>query len=274
MEFHILEIRHFKSPFSTDNPQNIVRNRTIKDYEIDLELSAHREYWHNGCRYDLHRGDVLIRKPNDVCSAAGFQESYMLTLSFTDGVLLNYHRTLPGPIQPLCQHQLIRDLPPLLHPEKSEVIMQIYQELLNLNDPSAPAAKALVMELLHRLMAERYRNEYEAVKPQDTLSAEAVTYMRRNLEKPLTLTELAKHANLEKSHFVRCFKRETGKTPIATLIALRMEAAAELVGNTKLKIGDIAAMCGYRNTSFFITEYKKRYGVSPSACRNATHGEE
>lgn len=273
MEFHILEIRHFKSPCSSSNPQNIVRDRTIKDYEIDLELSAHREYWHNGHRYELHRGDVLIRKPNDVCSAAGFQESYMLTLSFADGVLPNYHRTLPGPIQPLCQHPLIRDLPPLLHPEKSEVFMQIYQALLNLNDPTASAAKALVMELIHRLMAEQYHKEYETAKPQDTLSAETMTYMRRNLEKPLTLTELAKHANLEKSHFVRCFKRETGKTPIETLIALRMEAAAELVGNTKLKIGEIAAMCGYRNTSFFIAEYKKRYGVSPSACRKATNKE-
>lgn len=81
MNFQILEARHFSSPEAS------APARVVKDYEIDLELGQNRLY-----RYDrlgelrLSRGDVLIRTPGGVVSATGKQESYLLTLDFSNKV--------------------------------------------------------------------------------------------------------------------------------------------------------------------------------------------
>ena len=58
-------------------------------------------------------------------------------------------------------------------------------------------------------------------------------------------------------------------TPIEMLISLRMDKASDLVANTNIKICDIAEICGYNTTSFFISEYKKRFGMTPEVHRKA-----
>ena len=68
---------------------------------------------------------------------------------------------------------------------------------------------------------------------------------------------------LDKNYFVRLFKSTYGKTPINVLIDLRMERASDLIVNTNIPITDIAESCGYSSVSYFITEYKKHFGITP-----------
>ncbi len=268
MDFKILEIRAFTSPEDTTNYET---KRIIKDYEIDIELGNGRVYMYDGSPVQkLCRGDILIRKPGGVVWAKGRQKSYVLTLDFAGHIpAQQYHRLLPGPSQPVCQNALVKDLPFLLRTENSDVFIMIYRKLLALSDFNSPAAKTLVMELLFRLNAELCSQKYETIKPQETICDIVLSYMRKNLHKSITLTELADLVHLEKSYFTRQFHSAIGKTPIEALIEMRLEHATELVGNTNTKICDIAELCGYKTTSFFISEYKKKYGMTPEAHRKS-----
>ena len=68
-------------------------------------------------------------------------------------------------------------------------------------------------------------------------------------------------------YFIRFFKKECGTTPFKMLNEMRLEHASDLVTSTDMKICDIAMSYGYNTTSFFISEYKKRFGITPACHR-------
>src|SRR5215208_396437 len=60
-----------------------------------------------------------------------------------------------------------------------------------------------------------------------------ISAMRRQLNEPMSLRELAEVAMLSPYHFNRVFRRVTGVTPCRFLNALRMEAAKRLLVTTQ-----------------------------------------
>ena len=96
--------------------------------------------------------------------------------------------------------------------------------------------------------------------------------MQENLNSNITLEEISRMVHLEKSYLVRLFRKETGKTPIDALIEMRLTKASDLIATTDLSIYDIATQCGYNTVSFFISMYKKRYGMTPEVHRRLING--
>ncbi len=262
MEFTVLEARYYVSPVSGDV------TRTVRDFEIDLEVGSGRDYGNNGTQYKVRRGDILVRRPKDVCRSVGIQKTYILTLDFAKHVSsLDYNRNLPGQTHPHYSHSLLDRFPSVIHTENVDDYISIYKRLINLTDNNSSAAKELVHELIYRLNAEICKKNYEDMKPDESMSERIMAYMRKNLHENITLQELADLVHLEKSYLTRQFKKSMGKTPIKALIEMRMEKACDLITNTQIKINDIAQMCGYNTTSFFIAEYRKKYGFTPEAHR-------
>lgn len=108
---------------------------------------------------------------------------------------------------------------------------------------------------------------YEILKKDETISEMIFSYMREHLDSTITLSDLSRLSHLEKSYLSRLFRRETGKTPIEALIEMRLDRASDLIASSNLSVSKIAAECGYNTASFFISSYKKRYGVTPEAHR-------
>ena len=75
-------------------------------------------------------------------------------------------------------------------------------------------------------------------------------------------------------HCRRRFKQETGVSPAAYLIGLRMEQARRMLelndrgGHT---VRQIARMCGFSDPYYFSTVFKKAVGCSPSDYMNGDH---
>ena len=267
MDFSILEMRRYSSPANCELLRVI---RTVRDYEIDMELGNGRNYrFNNNEETKLHKGDILVRKPGENCSSVGTQSSYILTLDFSNHISnVAYNRNMPGEFQKRCENPLIENLNPIIHPSNPNQIMQIYERLLNLLDYESQTAKELVKELIFTVNAEICKQNYELLKSNDGACDIVMSHLKRNLGENISLEELADLVHLEKSYLIRLFRKTTGKTPIEALIDMRMEKAADLVANTNLKIHDIAVTCGYNTPSFFISEYKKRYNITPESHRN------
>lgn len=96
----------------------------------------------------------------------------------------------------------------------------------------------------------------------------AFDYIESNIEKPLTLEELAAVANFSKYHFNRIFLSMVGETPFQFISRVRLEKAAMLIRSNKDEtISEIAYRCGFSDISIFSRNFKNYFKVSASKYR-------
>ena len=76
--------------------------------------------------------------------------------------------------------------------------------------------------------------------------------------------------NLGRTQFYKKVKELTGQTPVQHLQAARLDYAARLLRDTPATIEEVMLSSGYRNPTHFYNSFKKKFGMSPNAYRNAT----
>ncbi len=92
-------------------------------------------------------------------------------------------------------------------------------------------------------------------------------YLRSHLCSDFSLDELASFANYSPYHFIRIFKKHTGKTPFEYLAELKMERAKTLLKNKNYSVNEVSFLCGYANRTHFSTVFKRMVGMPPSKYR-------
>jgi AraC-like DNA-binding protein len=95
----------------------------------------------------------------------------------------------------------------------------------------------------------------------------ALRYAEEHLSEPLVLRTLAKQAAMSRGKFTAVFKNHTGLSAAEYVRHLRMEKALNLVKNTTVPFGEIAALVGYRKHSNFSRVFRDCYGVTPGTFR-------
>ncbi len=69
-------------------------------------------------------------------------------------------------------------------------------------------------------------------------------------------------------YFRRCFKEKTGQTPLEYLTRLRINKARMLLTESAFAgVADVAMKCGFRDSFYFSTCFKKTVGCSPMQYR-------
>jgi transcriptional regulator GlxA family with amidase domain len=97
-----------------------------------------------------------------------------------------------------------------------------------------------------------------------------IASMNANLQGRISLTELARVANLSASHLSRLFKTQTGLSAGGYLRRLRMEKVRRLLATSFLSIKEVMAMVGYNNKGHFGRHFRRSFGLSPSEYRKRT----
>jgi transcriptional regulator GlxA family with amidase domain len=103
----------------------------------------------------------------------------------------------------------------------------------------------------------------------DTRIATVVMLMNDNLRKPMPPVRMADSVNLSTSHLHYLFKIETGMSPARYLRTIRMELAKELLETTFLSVKEIMVQVGLNDASHFVRNFKKQYGLNPTAYRKS-----
>ena len=89
----------------------------------------------------------------------------------------------------------------------------------------------------------------------------AIKYMKANYSKNIKIKDIANNLNMSESNFSSCFKRTTGISPKDYIKNLKLSKAIELLKENT--VTEVAFELGYENISYFISEFKKRYGYTP-----------
>lgn len=98
---------------------------------------------------------------------------------------------------------------------------------------------------------------------QNSLSNKIHAKISENISKQWSLKEISKCFYMSESTMKRKLKIE-GTTFSFIYVNARMSYAKKLLKQTNLRIGTIAVMCGFTHVSYFISCFKKVYGVTPS----------
>ena len=92
-------------------------------------------------------------------------------------------------------------------------------------------------------------------------------YTTENMEKNITVEELAALWHLHPNHFIRVFKKNTGETPGRFIQLQKMEYSKRLIEETDLPISEIMNRVGICDAAQFSKKFHSLYGNSPRAYR-------
>lgn len=90
-----------------------------------------------------------------------------------------------------------------------------------------------------------------------------------NLNNPLfDLSAAIERIGYNKDYLRRCFERDLGKTPLEYMIGLKInKAKALLIQSDFIGIKNVSERCGFTDTLYFSTVFKRKVGISPSQYR-------
>jgi AraC-like DNA-binding protein len=130
-----------------------------------------------------------------------------------------------------------------------------------------------VSELIRKLFDTREANCVETRDkagddPKGNLLQSINAYVRANLNKPLTIADLAKHTGYSISYLRAIFHREYGFSLGSYMRDSRLSmGTAMLAKGDSENIDRIAKACGFLSVFVFSRAFKKAMGISPSAYR-------
>jgi AraC family transcriptional regulator len=94
-------------------------------------------------------------------------------------------------------------------------------------------------------------------------------YIEANLDKKITLKELAANVHLSEYHFHRIFKKFSQETLNNFITRIKLERSGiYLKVNRDITITEIAYGYGYCDSSSYCKAFRKHFGKSPSQFRN------
>jgi two-component system response regulator YesN len=144
---------------------------------------------------------------------------------------------------------------PVAYDALKMVITKIYTELEE--DGSRLAAKRSLKEVEVK----------DAKKGNGKLVQEVMTYVEQHYQN-VSLECVAGHLYMNANYLSQLFKQRTGKTFSDFVISVKMEKAAWLLQDFRIKTYEVSEKLGYSNAKNFSRTFKQFYGITPSEYRN------
>jgi len=97
--------------------------------------------------------------------------------------------------------------------------------------------------------------------------ADARSYIEENLDRNITLNEMAATVGMSRFHFAKSFKAATGLPPYHFVILRRLEKASRLLLETDDPIASVARAVGFNSRGRFTHAFARDMGVTPTRFR-------
>jgi AraC family transcriptional regulator, glycine betaine-responsive activator len=97
--------------------------------------------------------------------------------------------------------------------------------------------------------------------------------MEENIEKPLSLEDIARASCLSRRQIERLFRRHLDCVPKRYYLEMRLRRARELLLQTAMPIMDVTTSCGFKSPPHFSRCYRALFGHPPSTERRVRRGQ-
>ncbi|QPC85558.1 helix-turn-helix domain-containing protein [Mesorhizobium sp. NBSH29] len=101
----------------------------------------------------------------------------------------------------------------------------------------------------------------------DPRLAQAIRIMETHVDKPLTISAIARRTGVTARTLELIFKASIGETPGAYYLRLRLNAARRLVLDTRVPMAEIAERAGFSSAATFSRAFSRTFGQPPVRLR-------
>jgi AraC-like DNA-binding protein len=265
---HLLEFSHFNSdaPAGLWKKENVISIDSIK---INIFIEGSFSVFSDSTLHHPMRGDICVLPPKKMhygqISAPTHINYYQLNVG-TDSF-----KALP------CGDDMIRRLisatsergsfvrPSDLDAENAIRICQRIETAILEGEPYL--AYALIAEIISELYKLYVSSPLLATASPSYYTSRIIKYIEENYSQNITLRLLSTELGASSSYIARIFKAETGMGIHEYLNRYRVfKSTAHLTDHS---VAEVAYMCGFSDSSHFITVFKKHMGTTPTSYKKA-----
>ncbi len=217
----------------------------------------------------LCHGDIIFHKPNEWhnISTSGATNSVIVTFStrsrsmkFFENKVLKIGNIQKKLISKIIAERINSFEGPLGDPYTESLVRKK-------NSPvgSEQLIKQYITELLILLMRNDDTIQVSSLKSHitDTTFDEITAFMNKNINRSLTLSEIASFANMSISSVREIFTVNTGKGVIDYFIDMKIEYAKKYIRDGNYNLTQIAELLGYSSPHYFSRQFKQKTSMAP-----------
>lgn len=230
----------------------------------------------NEINYLLQKDEAIFINTNQLHSAqiSGSTSSSWSAIIFDPKLLYGFDTSLLKEkyFTPVLSNKAIHCL--LIRDSDS---ISLIKEIIKLDSYQANQAELLVCSKLMNLWEKIFLSLKTAPQPSRLVSKDTIRikmildYLNQNYSKKINLDELCGAINLCKSESCRIFKKEMKMTIIEYLLRLRLENSLIFLQSNKLSIAEISHLVGFNSPSYYCSQFKKYFDLTPHAYQAKTN---
>ena len=155
----------------------------------------------------------------------------------------------------------------------------LLDELIRANDSAATGYELITKSCLCRFwvyLLEEFpasvSEKKESLSLSELRARDAVLFIERHYQEPITLDEIAAAIHVSKSECCRCFKKALHTTPFEYLRKYRIFMASVIIRQDtqkQMSFSELATTVGFNTVSYFNKVFKSTLGCTPTEYRKA-----
>ena len=155
-------------------------------------------------------------------------------------------------------------------PKKYDKKLHLYRAQNYINEVTSPRfleSKGIMLQLISRFLEDGsqtvtdHKDYYRVEK--------AIRFIRENIDKPMTVKELADVASFTPDHFSRIFAKVMGAGPIEYIHRRRVQRVKLLLLTTEMSLEQIAEKVGFSSATYLLRIFRKYMHMTPKQYRKA-----
>ncbi|MCZ8517402.1 AraC family transcriptional regulator [Paenibacillus filicis] len=239
------------------------RPAPLADYDLWCVLSGSGKMVLGGRTYPLRPGACFVLHPGDQPAAEQDAEDRLTVVYIHFGLI-----PLPG-----CAAEPKGDLLPerVVYVEERGELERLLHQALGIRFRQDAWTEQEFDGVLKQILIRLYRCREEP-EPASALSrkqrqavARVLHRLHEEAGRRLPHEELAELVGLTPAYLNRLFKKATGSPLKENVTRIRLQRAKHLLSETTMNVSQVADALGYASVFLFSKQFKKHYGVPPSA---------
>lgn len=217
-------------------------------------------------------GDVVLVPPDiphcwyfdgNITDAQGMIAN--ITIGFRDTLLEDCAATFPELSEAISRFKGKRDSAISFTGGKAEEIKSLLLEMRDLDRAARVVPLLRLILLISSPEEEGVISRYHKISREEERINQAKVYMACNLQREITLQDVAAHTGMNRSSFCVFFKKATGKTFTQHLNSLRIDHACHLLAAGNTPIAEACYKSGFNDVPYFNRLFKRIKGMTPTA---------